>query len=402
MDLVKELVLASEAGNETAVAELLNNGANPDAMGPNSGALHCAAFNGHLSVVKMLLEKGANPNVADHQSFYPLHLAASKKHLSIVKELIAHGADLNVVTSSLGTVLHIAAAINFYEILTVGEIKKMSFEARDHEKKTALNVAASFGNYSFGYHIINLGADVNTIDQSGNSPLLNVLYQLERTKIQSWSSEGSNSGVHVKYQITNGCFRYIKPYKGGVNELGRVLSMVDQLEISGYSWGPEGLADYVNCVLLIQYLIKKGAEVNIKNHKGTTPMIFACSVGEAEVITALAKKGASFDDRTDEGITTLHYLARSKRLDGLKAFYKYNENPQTDVVDNKGWTPAHYLADLGGHPDMAKLLIKNGVDLFRCSTKEFVALKKGITAREVAEHWNDHEMVKLLTPKKKK
>ncbi|MFC5875879.1 ankyrin repeat domain-containing protein [Chryseobacterium arachidis] len=289
MDLIKELVLASEAGNETAVAELLNNGADPNAMGPNSGALHCAAFNGHINVVKALLEKGANPNVADHQSFYPLHLATSKKHLDIVKELIAHGADLNVVTSSLGTVLHIAAAIDFYEILNISEIKKMPLEARDHEGKTALNVAASFGSYSFG-RIVDLGADINTIDESGNNPLLNVLFQLERTKIASWSSVGTNSGVDVKYQIINGCFRYIKPYKGGANELGRVLSLTDQYDIAGYSWGPDGLMDYVKCIYLAKYLIEKGTDVNIQNQNETTPMSMACSIGEAEVIAALAKK----------------------------------------------------------------------------------------------------------------
>lgn len=401
MDLIKELVLASEAGNETTVNELLNNGADPNAMGPNSGALHCAAFNGHANIVKALLEKGANPNVADHQSFYPLHLAASKKHLAIVRELIAYGADLNVVTNSLGTVLHIAAAIDFYEILDINEIKKMPFEARDHEQKTALNVAASFGSYTFGYRIANLGADINTIDESGNNPLLNVLYQLERTKIESWSSVGSNSGVNVKYQITNGCFRYIKPYKGGANELGRVLSMSDQYDIAGYSWGPDGLMEYVKCIYLVKHLIDNGADVNIQNQDESTPMIMACSVGEAEVITALAKKGASFDFKGSDGITPLHYISRSKRLDGLKAFYKWNENPKTDIVDGKGWTPAHFLADSGGHPDMAKLLIKNGVDLTKGGTEEFCGLKKGITAREVAEHWNDHEMAKLLTPKKK-
>lgn len=402
MDLIKELVLASEAGNEKAVIELLDNGADPNAMGPNSGALHCAAFNGHINIVKMLLKKGANPNVADNQSFYPLHLAASKKHLAIVRELIAHGADLNAVTSSLGTVLHIAAAIDFYDILDVNEIKKMPLEARDHEQKTALNVAASFGSYTFGWRIVDLGAQVDTVDETGNTPLLNALYQLENTKIESWSSVGTNSGVDVKYQITNGCFRYIKPYKGGANELGRVLSMSDQYDIAGYSWGPNGLMAYVKCVYLIEYLIGKGADVNIKNQKEITPMIMACSVGEAEAIAALAKKGASFDVKTKDGITPLHYLARSKRLDGLKAFYKWNQNPQTDIVDGKGWTPAHFLADLGGHPDMAKLLIKNGVDLTKGGTQEFCGLPEGITAREVAEHWNDDEMAKLLTPKKKK
>ncbi len=46
-ELNKNLVIAIENGNLDEVASLLGKGANPNAMGPNSGAIHCASFNGH-------------------------------------------------------------------------------------------------------------------------------------------------------------------------------------------------------------------------------------------------------------------------------------------------------------------------------------------------------------------
>lgn len=402
MDLNKELIIAAEEGNEKIVMEMLSKGASPDAMGPNSSALHCAAFNGHRNIVKLLLEKGANPNVSDNQSFFPLHLATSKKELEIVKDLLAHGADINVTTDKLGTVLHLAAAIDFYDILDLKEIKKMNIEARDYEQKTVLNVAASCGSYTMGWRLLQLGADVHTQDQLGYTPMLNTLRSLNVDKVETWSMEGSNEGVNAKYQIKNGCFRYIKPYKGGDNEMGRVLSLMDQYSICGYSWGPKEHFPYVKSLLLMGYFLKNGANFDFQGDNGNKAMALACSVGEPEAINLLAKKGISFDIKNDNGVFPLHYLARSKRLDGLKAYYKWNENSDSNVLDSNGWTPGHYFADMGGHADIAKLLIKNGLDLSIKSTAVFGPFPIGTTAREVAEHWNDDTAVALLTPKKKK
>lgn len=396
----KELVIASEAGDLETVKQMLAKGADASAMGPNSGALHCAAANGHREIVQLLLKHGANPNVADNQSFYPIHLAAAYKHLNVVRDLIDNGAKLDVVTSSLGTVLHVAAANNFFEILDLPEIKKAPIEARDQEQKTALNVAASFGSYAIGWRLVDAGADVNSLDDFGFSPLLNVLLRMGQAKVEHWESEGTNSGIHVKYQIDNGCFRYIKPFNGGANEKGRVLSLMDQYDISGYSWGPTQHRNYVECIYLAQYLIKKGADVNARGNNGNTPMIMACSVGEPEVMTALAKKGASFEIKNNEGIASLHYIARSKRLDGLKAFFKLHPEQDINAVDENGWTAGHYLGDIGGPAEMAKILVKAGLDTSMGSTKGLGPLSPGITAKEVAEHWNDAEIAKLLTPKK--
>lgn len=398
MDLNKELVLASEAGNETTVIELLNKDADPNTMGPNSGALHCAAFNGHAGIVKLLLEKAANPNVADHQSYYPLHLAASKKELEIVKHLLAHGADLNAVTSSLGTVLHIAAAINFHEILDLDAIKNVDLEARDHEQKTALNVAASLGHLEMAKALVELGANVNTSDSDNNSPLLNAIFRADNTKVGQWQSVGMNSGVSAKYEIINGCFRYIKPFNGDQNELGEVLPTEDQYEIAGYSWGPAAHLPYLDSVQLITFLIDNHADVNHVGIQNTTPMIAACSVGEPDVIMPLVVKGARFDVKNEIGISPLHYLARSKRLDGLYCYFRLSNDKNPNLYDDNGWTPAHFLADIGGHPEMAKILLLNGIDLNSASTKELGPFPLGVKAFEVAQHWNDSEMAALLSP----
>jgi ankyrin repeat protein len=62
-------------------------------------ALHLSAQNGHLEIVKLLLEHGADVK-AKTELFCEttLHLAARNGHFEIVKLLLEHGADVNAKT----------------------------------------------------------------------------------------------------------------------------------------------------------------------------------------------------------------------------------------------------------------------------------------------------------------
>jgi ankyrin repeat protein len=57
-----------------------------------------AAGEGHLEIVKLLLEHGADVNAKTAYET-ALHLAAEKGHLEIVKFLLEHGADVNAKTA---------------------------------------------------------------------------------------------------------------------------------------------------------------------------------------------------------------------------------------------------------------------------------------------------------------
>jgi ankyrin repeat protein len=58
--------------------------------------LHTAVEGGKSQAAKLLLERGANPNITDKGKKTPLHYAAENGSVETVKALLAHKADLTI------------------------------------------------------------------------------------------------------------------------------------------------------------------------------------------------------------------------------------------------------------------------------------------------------------------
>ena len=95
-DYETALAVAAENGHLDVVRVLVNQGADME-MADSVGytPLINASFNGHLDVVRYLLEQGANRDKAECTGRTPLHVAASVGYLKIAKLLMVYGADLN-------------------------------------------------------------------------------------------------------------------------------------------------------------------------------------------------------------------------------------------------------------------------------------------------------------------
>lgn len=110
---VNQLWLACKKGDEQTVAQLLQNGVDPntrlffeaplDEEGcDDSTCLHYAANAGHLGVVDLLFRFGARTNMRDQNGWIPLIGALANGHEAVVDRLIERGAQINSIDSFLG------------------------------------------------------------------------------------------------------------------------------------------------------------------------------------------------------------------------------------------------------------------------------------------------------------
>ncbi len=90
------LILAILGGQPAVVDLLIEKGA--DIRARNSGgftALHAAAYVGDVDTASKLLGKGANVNDQENKAgVTPLSVAAEEGHVGMVRVLVEHGADL--------------------------------------------------------------------------------------------------------------------------------------------------------------------------------------------------------------------------------------------------------------------------------------------------------------------
>ena len=89
---------AAQKGHLAIVQVLVEQGADMDKMhllDTVTTPLSTASFNGHLNVVQYLLEQGADRDKVNYYGSTPLHWAAQNGHLEIAMLLMSYGADLN-------------------------------------------------------------------------------------------------------------------------------------------------------------------------------------------------------------------------------------------------------------------------------------------------------------------
>ena len=98
--------------NQTEIALLLlEKGANPNLAATNPtkvNALHSAVAKENYELCKTLLEKGVDINAPQMQNVTALHSAVHRGNLKLVKLLVEHGADIDLKMDNGDTALSIA------------------------------------------------------------------------------------------------------------------------------------------------------------------------------------------------------------------------------------------------------------------------------------------------------
>jgi tetratricopeptide (TPR) repeat protein len=122
-DVSANLILAARDGNLVNVNAALTEGADINAKMPPIGrtALIWASEQGHVEVVKLLLQKGANVDEKNFTGGTALMAALEQGQIEIIKLLIGKGADVNIKDINGATPLRKAKEMGRSDIMELLE-----------------------------------------------------------------------------------------------------------------------------------------------------------------------------------------------------------------------------------------------------------------------------------------
>lgn len=184
------LHIACIMGTQAVVQVLVEAGAQCTAeTGNGETGLHLAALMGHVAIVEYLLHCGISTEHRSRDGWTPIFFAVMRGHTSIVELLLSNGADINATTPTGFTpLLELLASERSKQcdetpwwtendLVKLENLAKMLIEkgsdinATVAKGFTGLHWAARAGRPAIVQLILELGANVNALNDDGNSAL---------------------------------------------------------------------------------------------------------------------------------------------------------------------------------------------------------------------------------------
>lgn len=156
-----EFFAAAKKGDIEKVSTFLEAGIDPNLRVADKTALLEASKEGHLEIVKLLLEKGADMYASsDTHGFTALHMASKRGHLEVVKLLLKKRYPWNFEVSKTGvgfTMLKFSSKTNSPQSQF-----PFDMETQDNTNGyTALHMASNEGHFEVVKFLLEKGADIN-------------------------------------------------------------------------------------------------------------------------------------------------------------------------------------------------------------------------------------------------
>jgi ankyrin repeat protein len=423
--------------------------------------LHAAVWQDHEMAAKVLLEAGANPNTriykkcrniqeSDSQSILewdtsPIHCAASKSNTTMIRILINHGADVNLLNQQGATPLHRSVEGNSLDATRV-LLRHGSNPNSRHQGESPLSIAAQKGSIEIAELLISCGANLED-RAKGCTPIEHAAYnhQIEwvrRFVLQESSSLESKRKIPRKYlpELRGVCREefVVNVESSDDTQVSALLNdSICRLDALGKACGfasaiknnKENLVQLflrhnvdlngwcateiplfgnrIHCIgtplhvavahkkhRLIRLLLSKGARVNPEtdvennplekcaynndffNHceyPYHTPLHLAAKVDDVEVLRLLLSRGAKVNVETVWGesplyLSVLNGNTQAVRLllsRGAKANPLYQGDPKDIQTCEQNLDPPLHAASRLNHVDIARVLLEAGANPFQ-------------------------------------
>ncbi|XP_062449164.1 E3 ubiquitin-protein ligase MIB2 isoform X1 [Rhea pennata] len=277
------LVIWAALNNAVKVRELLLK--YPDKVDTkNQGrtALQIASYQGHLDVVKILLQAHATVNLRDEEGDAALHYAAFGNQAEVARVLIGKGASTDLLNNAKCTALYVAVSQGFTEVVRA---------------------------------LCELNCDVNLPDSQGDTPLhyaitadykviIEILTEVPNIDFTVQNCQGFNL---LHYSALKGNKPAVKKI------LARARQLVDSKKEDGFT--ALHLAALNNHKEVAEILIKEGrCDVNLKNNRNQTPLHLAVIQGHVEMVQLLVSEGSDVNAEDEDGDTAMHIALERQQL----------------------------------------------------------------------------------------
>ncbi len=355
IDLVRFLVSEANNADVNAIEDFTRN-----------TPLHAACQNGHLSVVKCLLNvKEINVNVKNVDHFTPLHCAALNWHWTVIQFLMTEGgANVNAVTMDGKTPTELILEKDYSQQIMqlqvptihhlLEETKNITEQGRARFELLLLLHAARNGDFEDVKKLMKCNETFQF--DNNNSPLhyassaghLDIVeYLSEAGKFNVDGAFGRRTPLHLA--CANGHLSVVQH----LTETAKA----DVNATDGDDNTPLHLACSYDHQLVVQHLTESanGANVNAKNRYCLAPLHLACSNGHLTIVECLVKRAGvdvNVKDRWDQ--TPL----QNGHLQVVKCLTKGPE-AEVNAKDKEGNTPLH-LACSNGHWEIFQNLVEEG------------------------------------------
>ena len=305
--------------------------------------LHWAAFDGRLSIARLLLDHGARVSAENDQSEVPLLLVSQGNYKSqehgagLAQLLLEHGADVNARAKNEWTPLHWAAFKGRLEITQLLLDHGANVNAENDYRETPLHLASA-GQYDSQEHgaaitslLLERGADTNARDKDNANPLHWAAYKGRLEATGSLLRHGTDMNAE--------------------NDNGETpLHLVARGKYESQEHGAS----------IVRLFLEQGVDVNVRTKHEWTPLHSAAFNGKLRVVGALLYQGANASAENDRGETPLHLVSRGNYIseeDGVGiAELLLERGSDTNARDNNNATPLQ-LAHYRGRSDIARVLL---------------------------------------------
>jgi serine/threonine-protein phosphatase 6 regulatory ankyrin repeat subunit B len=340
--------LGSKIDTETMVVKIL-----PQEQLPNSEILKKACENQSIQAFEELIKKLGDINAVDANGMSLLMYALKHGFWYGVEKLLELGAEVNVV---------------------------------DKNGYSTLMYACTMPHIKYVSKIIALTEDVNLKHPKTGDPALNFFCMI--TPI-IFASEKNNE--FREYNVKHIRFIIDEPTNISAEELNTGMSCIiyNTLNVNSVNAPSQKSAYQEKINQIIRCLKEKGADLNLYNDEGITPLQKAIINNSFFMVQALVDLGADLNVSNTQGYFAWHYASYWGSLDILKFLKDKIPNIDFKSVDDSKIT-ALWLAAQQGHVDIVKWLISEGADV------NIISQKNGFSALHMAVQKNKLDVVQLL------